>query len=121
MNRDMIVKYGPPEPRPGIVDKYAPIEPNSPKVVKPKDPGEEAAIIKQIDACLKRIRKLLKKTEATTIIDINELDIQVAELNLLYWKLKYLQKLGEVETTRPPDDFFMAYKATSPAKPIKKE
>lgn len=118
--RPMIIKYGPPEPRPEIVDKYAPIEPNQPGV-KPEDSRNEEikAIIKQIDACLGEIKKTLKKAEAMTIVDINELDIQIAELNLLYWKLKYLQKSDGVPTTETKNRFFIAYIVTSPAKPKK--
>jgi len=103
----MVLKYGPPEPgrpppglpfQPGedMIIKYGPPEPRYPGI-RPEEPKDEEirAILKQITACLRKIKKLLEKTEAGTITE--ELGLCITELSLLYLKLNDLQKSGGVK------------------------
>lgn len=121
-----LIKYGPLRPwPPQIVDKYAPIVPNKPGV-KPEDSGDEEvkAILKQIADCLKRIKKLLDKTEVKLIAE--ELALCIAELNLLYLKLNDLQnsdgnKTMKFAPNKKGRDILIVYIVMTPAKKTEKD
>lgn len=123
--RDVVFKYGPLRP----VIKYGPTAPKAEIVETPRKrklsvDKETKAILKQIAACLKKINKLLDKTEPKTIVQ--ELGPCVGELSLLYLRLNDLQKPGSQKsaTSRRPKrgrDAVIVYIVTAPAKRPRKD